>query len=372
MTAPSLMLLARHDPGPRGQVISLYLDQSGRDRPRQSDLTHAIDALLRAARRLAEEATERDQPAARAAIGQAAAVLTAERDRSRARGLAIFADQDSVIGCVAAPQPFGDAVSLGLVADLRQLVARRNRAARFLVALIDHARARLFDVVEGELVEEHDIADPRPRAVDRERGGRAGGFQAAIDAVADRHADHVGAAISHLLERRGDQRLVLGGVADAVAALADRLAPPARRALIEDRLHVPVAAGPEEVLSALEPVAERLEQVRLQGVLDEAHAAVGQGRAGLGLGAALRTLDDRRTDLVVVGDGYRHPGLVCRTCGALFAHESTCTSCGDRTEPVSDIVGHVIVTALRQQARVEIVPADAVPWPDPVATIARF
>jgi hypothetical protein len=372
MTGSTLTTLAHHEAGPHGQVISLYLDQSGRTRPRPDDVGHAVDGLLREARTTAESLAGADRRFALDAIAHLAEELARPRERVHARGLATFADQDGVIGRVAAAQPFQDGVSVGLVPDLRQLLAREHRARRFLVVLVDHVRARLLDVLDGEVVEEHDIVDPPPRAVDRARGGRSGGFQAAVDAAADRHVHHVDTAISDLLGPDEGQRLVLGGVADAVEALANRLPAGTRRALVEDRLHVPVMAAPNDVLATLQPITDGLERTRLQAVLDDAHAAVGRGHAGLGLGAALRTLDDRRTELVVIGDRYRHAGLVCRACGALFAHEAACTLCGERTVPVDDVVDHVIVTALRQHARVELVPVDAIPWPDPVATIARF
>jgi hypothetical protein len=372
MTASSLTSLARHDPGPGGQVVSVYVDCGGRVRPRRDDVDHAVGGLLHQARQQVEQAPEEDQAPARAAIAHLATALAAERDRSHARGLAAFADQDGVISVVSSPQPFEDAVSVGLVPDLGQLVAGQNRTRRFLVALVDSARARLLDVVDGEVTDEHDLASPRPRAVDRERGGRAGGFDAAADAVAARHLQQVSETIGELLERDPCDRLVLGGVSDVVAALANRLPAEACHALVPARLHVAVVVAPTGLLAALQPVVDELERARLQALLDDAHAAVGQGRAALGLGAALRTLDDRRTELLLLGKGYRYPGLVCRACGALWAHELDCAHCGAPTRPVADVVAHVIVAALRQHADVEIVPADAIDWVDPVVTVARF
>jgi hypothetical protein len=86
----------------------------------------------------------------------------------------------------------------------------------------------------------------------------------------------------------------------------------------------------------------------------------------------MRTVDDRRAEAVLIGEGYEHPGRVCSACGALWADETTCPTCTAPTSEVPDVVGHLVVAALRQDAVVEVVARHAIPWPDEVVTIARF
>jgi hypothetical protein len=235
------------------------------------------------------------------------------------------------------------------VPDLRQLVARQNRPRRFLLALVDHARARLLDVVDGELVDEHDIADPRPRAVDRKRGGRAGGFQAAAGAVADRHVHEVSVLIRDLLEQGTDQRLVLGGVGDAVAAVAPWRR---RRAAPSSRTASTFPSWPRQ------PTSSR----------HSSRSPTGWSGPGC---RPFWTTPTPRLGRVVPRSGSVRP---CGRSTTAVPSSScwACVHCGEPNRAVADVVAHVIVTALRQHATVEIVPANAIPWPDPVASVARF
>jgi hypothetical protein len=169
-----------------------------------------------------------------------------------------------------------------------------------------------------------------------------------------------------------DRRLLLGGVPDAVASLERSLPAAARDVVAADRLHLSVVAGPAEIVGAVASSAESAERARVEAVLADTHAAVGRGHAALGLGAAMRTVNDRRAETVVLGDGFAHAGFVCSACGALSGHELACERCGGLMCAASDVVPHVVAAALSQGAHVEIVSPADIPWPDAVATIARF
>jgi peptide subunit release factor 1 (eRF1) len=337
-------------------VVSCYLDIDGRRFVRQQDLERQVDQLFRRVRPRVD-----GDAALRSDLSRIQAYVRRGVDRSRARGLAIFAcGADQLFEVVPLPVsvPSQVVVASGpAVGPLESAIEDHERVAALLV---DRQRARLLVVDWGEVVEHSELIDDLPRGLDGV-GTRPRGDNRAV-AVAASTSQHVRRAVQaawELFQRAGFERLALAGPDEVVVDVERQLHPYLRERVVGRLAGVSVNASPEElrraaVAHALE--AERRKEAELVVRLRE---EAGSGRRAVaGLERTLAAVHHHRADLVMVSHGFSQPGWRCRGCGCLALRGRGC-SCGTDMEEVDDVVAEVLDDALAQRARVEVCVANA-------------
>lgn len=335
-------------------ITSLYLDVDGRRYPRVSDYEPHVDHLLRSARERAAGLDDEARQSVEADLVRIEARLREGFDRSRTRGVALFAGRD-LFEVVEVPRPVRNQIVLNQAPAVRQLEFLLEEYPRVIVVLVDRQRARLFRFELGELVERHELFDPvPPRADGVDDGGLlASHVQRHSDELARRHLRHAAEALFGELEDWVADQVFLGGPREAVAEFEELLHPYVAEK-VAARLSVSVQAGVEDVRAATLEAEQEAERRREAALLVRLRDAVGAGAGGVaGLGETLRAVYERRVDTLVVSQGYEAPGWRCSACGLLAVEGSTCGVCSAVMEKVEDVVGEAVDAALTGGAKVQ-------------------
>lgn len=163
-----------------------------------------------------------------------------------------------------------------------------------------------------------------------------------------------------VVKARRLNRLVLAGTPEITKELRNMLS--ARLALrVIGEIDISMSAPASRVLSATKKLAEKHERdTELEKVNKIITSAAKNGKAVVGLARTLKAINSGRVwELIYVG-GFLAQGYECSKCSALFSARPTrCPYCASRIQAVEDVVERAVEHALRKQAKVEVVTADA-------------
>jgi peptide subunit release factor 1 (eRF1) len=336
--------------GERAPVTTCYLDVDGRRYVRHQDLEHEVNALLHEARGRAngDVSVRRD-------LHRIEELVKGGIDRSRTRGLAIFAcSAHDLWEVIALPVPVQNRVVINHMPAVGQLEAVLEESTALGVLLADKQRARMLVFELGDLVDHSELFDELPRDYDT-RGDRDQGDVAHhLDALKHQHLRHAADVALAVFQSAAFHHLVVAGPDEITTELESLLHPYLRDRLF-GRLHVSVSAGLDEIRSAAVEVEHKIERQKEAAVVARLREAVATGRRGVaGLGPVLAALGEHRAERMLVSQGYREAGWRCSPCGALALVGRTCGRCGAEMEALDDVVEEAIDEALSQSCRVEI------------------
>jgi peptide subunit release factor 1 (eRF1) len=336
----------------RPVVLSLYLDLDPTEFATPPARATAVRSLLDEADRQVRD--RRDLPHEerrdlRASLERASAVLEGDLPTEGAQALAIFAAESAeLFEVLKLPRPVPSRVAIRrspLVAPL----ARLARRERWCVALVNRRDARIFrGSPDGlrEIEKIHDLVFGQ-----HDQGGWSQArYQRGIEKEKDDHLKHTVEALMKHFKRRPFERLIVGGPREVVADfesklhgyLAERLA---------GRIDVDVEhSTPEEVLEAVQPRFEELEEEREAEALERLGEA---GRAAIGLETVLRALNERRVDTLVADERYSAEGTCCPSCGWLGpAGERSCPVDETELEALDDLTEAAVELTIQQSAEI--------------------
>jgi peptide chain release factor subunit 1 len=339
----------------RPLVLSLYLDLDPTEFATPPARATAVRSLLDEADRQVRD--HHDLPHAermdlRASLERASSVLEGDLPTEGAQALAIFAAESAeLFEVMKLPRPVPSRVAIRrspLVAPL----ARLARRERWCVALVNRRDARIFrGSPDGlrEIEQIHDLVFGQ-----HDQGGWSQArYQRGIEKEKDDHLKHTVEALMKHFKRRPFERLIVGGPREVVADfesklhgyLAERLA---------GRIDVDVEhSSPEQVLEAVQPHFEELEEEREAEALDR----LGEGgRAAIGLEDVLRALNERRVETLLADERYSAEGTCCPSCGWLGpAGERSCPVDETELETLDDLTEAAVELTIQQSAEILVV-----------------
>ena len=239
-------------------VITLYVDVDGRRWPRYQEVETRVERLLR-------KATERLGPEGHAgAADDLKRIETTIRggfDRSRTRGLAMFACGPDLWEVVELPVAVKDQLVVNQSPHVRQLetVFASNRS--FGVLLADRQRARLFLFDHGELVDKSESFDELPRHEDEAGDKDRGRDGHKLESSAVNHLRKAASATFEVWKDRRFEHLIIGAPSDIAPALEHEL-----HTYLRDRIaaRLPVAptATEAEIRAAALEVESHVERAK--------------------------------------------------------------------------------------------------------------
>lgn len=325
-------------------ITSCYLDVDGRRLVRHQDVEHELDALLREARQRANghQSVQDD-------LKRIEAFVRGGFDRSRTRGLAIFACSASDIWeVIELPVAVHSQVVINHTPAVAQLESVLQEHEPIGVLLADRQRARFFVFEMGELVERSELLDELPRDYDvrglRERGTP----EAHVDELASQHLRNAARAAFKLWQSRGFQHLAIGAP-DAIAGELEGDLHPYLKERLCGRLHLGVGASHSDVLVAAEALEAEVERAREAALVERLREAAATGRRGVaGLADTLAALNERRVERLLVSKGYAEEGWRSPETGELAAVGPNHPVTGTPLERVDDVVEDAVEEALVQ------------------------
>ncbi len=332
-------------------VLSLYLnlDPSEFATPpaRATAIRSLLDEAERRVRERHEELEHDDQMALERSRERARGFLEDELPTAGTHAVAVFAcEQADLFETVKLPRAVSSRVAVAR-SPLVGPLARLERRERWCVALVSRRDARIFRGSPDGLREIEQIHDEVFGQHDQ--GGLSQArYQRGIEKEKDDHLKHTAEVLLRHFKRRPFQRLVLGGPREVTADfesklhgyLAERLA---------GRVSVDVEnSSPEDVLAAVQPCFDELEERREREALER----VEQGaRAVAGLEETLRALNERRVEVLLLDQSFSTPGTLCPECGWLGPDGiEACPADGTPLVHCDELADAAIELAIQQSA----------------------
>ena len=336
--------------GEKAPITSCYLDVDGRRVARHQDLEREVDILLKSARAKAdgEESVETDFDRIRQLVGSGL-------DRSRTRGLAIFAcSADRLWQVIELPVPVHARVVVNHVPAVGQLESVLREHEPIGVLLADRQQARMFVFELGELVERSELFEAVPRATgargERDRGGD---HPHALEEHTHQHLRTAAQVAFEVWSQHPFEHLAIAAPEHLAGHLEATCTPTCASAV-----RAPVGAGDGQPRRG----AGRRPPGRGPGRAGPggdggrapAHGGVGRppgrGRARPGDRGAGRP-PGRHAGRV---QGLLGPGLALPSCDRLAAMGRRCKRCGGEMVEVDDLVEDVVEESLTQSCQLEI------------------
>ena len=336
--------------GERAPITSCYLDVDGRRHVRFQEVEHELDLLLRSAR-----ARVNGHSSVQTDLDRIERFVKGGVDRSRTRGLAIFAcSAHELWRVIELPVPVQSQVVINNTPAVGQLESLLQDYERIGVLLADKQRARMFVFELGELVERSELFEELPRDYDTRGERERGDTRSHVEELAHQHLRHAAQVAWRVWQETRFEHFAVGAP-DPIANELERALHPYLRDRSCGRINVAVGASHGEVLRAaieIERVVERAREARL---VEKLRGAVATGHRGTaGLASTLTALADHRVERLLVSKGFHADGWRCGKCGGLAAVGRSCKRCGAAMEEIDDVVEEAVEEALAQGVRVDM------------------
>src|SRR5215211_223773 len=336
----------------RPVVLSLYLDLNPTEFATPPARATAVRSLLDEAERKVKERDNlphEDRMALDGALERIRVFLERELPTDGAQAVAVFASQPAdLFETLKLPRSVRSRVAIGR-SPLVGPLARLERGERWCVALVSRRDARIFRGSPDGLREIQQIHDTVFGQHDQ-GGWSQARYQRGIEKEKADHLKHTGEALMKHFKRRPFERLIVGGPREVVADFESKLHGYLTERLA-GRIDVDVEhSTPEQVLDAVQPLFDELEEER-EG---EALERIGEtGRAAVGLDEVLRALNERRVETLVADERFAAAGTCCPVCGWLGpAGERACPADGTELEALDDLTEHAIELTIQQSAEI--------------------
>lgn len=232
-----------------------------------------------------------------------------------------------------------------------------DKYSRFLCILVERAKARMFEVFAGEILEHTDILDDVPGKV--KKAGFGGYEERRIERHIEdhvrRHYKHAAEAALNLDKKYQNDHVILGGTEQNTnefrhflhSTLQDKVV----GTFLED-----INANPKAVLERTMQIEQEIKEEEERKLLQRFLDQVNSGGLGIvGLDPTLKALQQGQVHYLVVKDGYGTQGYRCKNCQSLHSTNGRCQYCDGTVENVGDIVEEAVREALEQGCQVRYI-----------------
>jgi peptide chain release factor subunit 1 len=247
---------------------------------------------------------------------------------------------------VIQPQPF-----------YRPLSSVLDQHKRFLFILIERAKARLFEISAGEILEHSDILDDVPSKV---KEGGFGGYEERrierhIEDHVRRHFKHAAETADQFSKKYSTDYVIMAGSETNTSEFRQYL-PNGLGSKVVAVVHEEMTASPKDILDKTMKIEKEMRQKEETQLVNQLFNEVNSGGLGiLGLDSTLRALQRGQVNQLLVQEGFEREGYQCVSCMSLHTKNGSCDFCGANTNNVTDIVAEAVRDALKQGCQVKYI-----------------
>ena len=317
----------------KGCVISLYLNLDPSEVPTAGDAQARMNAMLNAADKGDRtDLTHEQRASLKADFDRIAAWFDDEFERDGSHGLAVFAaGLDNLWQTLTLPAPVRDHAKVNRDVYLAPLVSLASRADGTLVAVVGREQGQLYRLRAGRLEEVAEHFDEQPGQHDQ-GGWSQGRYQRHIEKLVQEHLKGVAQEVDRSVRRQQAPKVVLVCAEEMRSEFTDALSADAQAALV-GWAPAEAHAGPDEILSAVEPVLAHAEEKEEAELVERWREEVGRnGRGAAGWQDTLEAASDARVELLLFNEGVDRQAFRCPACGRATATEGSCPLDGTRLE----------------------------------------
>ena len=369
VTAADIRRLVDHSVD--GPVTSVYLNTDGAQLPRAGDYEARLDAMLREARKWAEQRDEGVRNAVAADTDAIASWVRGEFNRDGIRGVGVFASGGQILDTVQTALRFRNVWRVSdhpYVVPLEALLGRSNHIA---LALVERDRARIFRYRLGQVEEFVDVASD-VHSQHKQGGWSQLRYQKNIAHEALHHYKDTAEILRQLHADTNLDALIVAGPQTEAKEFSRHLHPYLQQVVHGEPIALTVNATGDDIMAKMQEVEQAMVSNRRSQLLQRLAAAHGQAeKAARGLRHVVEAINGKRVETLFVVEGAGQPGFRAST-GALALHESDARAYGEPVEPVEDLIDEIIEEAVRSGAHIELFRDEVRLDGHPVAALLRF
>ncbi len=239
---------------------------------------------------------------------------------------------------------------------LKPLAAVLDGVRQTCVIVADRAKARVFEIINEDVLEKQDFVNELPHRVKSDGWGGYDGGHAERSKLNEAML-HFKVLADYALERfeRGDYDRLLIGCADELwPEIHPHLHPYVQQHLVGHFRANPKLVTPEEVKTASQAMLRDFDEQRKQQLIstaiDQAHA---NALGAIGLKRVLRSLEMGEVQTLLLGSNFQAPGVKCYHCGHMDYHITPeCAVCSQPNTPLEDIGDAIVGGAIRSQIEI--------------------
>jgi peptide subunit release factor 1 (eRF1) len=240
---------------------------------------------------------------------------------------------------------------------LKPLAAVLDGVRHACVVIADRAKARVFEVMNEDLIEKQDFVNDLPHRVKSDGWGGYDGGHAERSKLNEAmlHFKAIADYIREYFERGDCDRLLIGCADELWPEIHPHLHPYVKQHLVGHFRINYKTATPEEVkeqaLTMLGNFEAQRKQQLIASVINEAHA---NAQGAIGLKRVLRSLELGEVQTLLLASNFQAPGVKCYHCGHMDYHVTPeCAICSKPNTALEDIGDAIVGYAIRN--RIEIV-----------------
>jgi peptide chain release factor subunit 1 len=322
-------------PPARATEARSLIDQAERQARDAGDLDHAAQKALREDIERARDYFER-------------------LDADGAHGLALYA---------CGPADLFEAIKLPRPIDTRAVVddspfveplAELGMRGSWCVMVVNRQVARMLRGSPDQL-EELPVVEDEVHGRHDQGGWSQARYQRGVDQEARWHLQHAAEVAFRRWKRSPFECILLGGPEDTVREF-EGLLHPYLRERVAGHFRVDVEnTSPDAIRAAAAPLIEKVDEKRETEALDRLEEGVGTGgRGAAGLESTIAALNERRVEILLLGDNFDAAGVYCRSCGWVGTDLELreCPADGGALERRDDIAENAVELAILQSAQV--------------------
>jgi peptide subunit release factor 1 (eRF1) len=261
---------------------------------------------------------------------------------------------------VQLPRAVRDRVVLEDTPWVRPMLAVLEEYTRCCVAVVDRARAKVWELFGDEIEPARSLSDRKLRKPNYAANMAEDRMHDKAEELAKKHYRRAAAELAELFQADGYDLLAVGGHRFEVPHFLDALPRDLRERVAGTFTVDPHVADLGEIKqNAADIVARSVRDVdlRLVGEVLE-RAAMGRGYGVLGVADCLWAATAQAVETLLVQDGAMVAGMVCTNCGWLGLSGQTCPLCEHSTRPTEDILDELAQAVIDESGSVRHVEAD--------------
>ncbi len=267
------------------------------------------------------------------------------------KGVAVFSSHNrNLFQVYYLPRPLRERLVFDYSPLIRPLTLLLDEYKRYLVVVVDHKKARFYEMFMGSIVDAEKLVDINLRARLKSPPAR---LRRKYDYALAEHFMRVSEVIDMLFSLRDYDLLIIGEPRKLEGQLMLYL-PFRIRQKIAGRFEADPSDSIDVILRRARKIEEIVEREEERKLVEELKNRLAEGRLAVaGLKDTLDALMHNQVQTLIVETGYEVPGVRCPNCGFLGTGEETCPVCGTKTLKVVDIIDDAIEEAIEQGASVE-------------------
>lgn len=271
--------------------------------------------------------------------------VTQKFQRKGTKGLVIFSSQGAKFWeSFNLPVSVRNMIIIDSRPFIKPLLFLMDEYHRFGMIILDRDTARIFSYYMGTIKEESYVISDVPSRV------KMAGWYGLAERRIERHIeDHlqkyikkVGDVVSELFRIREIEYILLGGNQKLISKFEENLPGYLRNriaARLEMMIDTPVSQVQEVIRSFEEEIKKGEEKKLIDEIIKETSS---KGLGCFGLDSTLFALQRGAVRLLIVREGYRQRGAICRRCGYIWWRQEACPYCREEMEQREDVVDDAV------------------------------